>query len=113
MKRNQYENRYGENWTIVSQKTRRKTGHRCCFPGCEDRATETHHSIYQDKDGAIKGREIPGVHVFPLCDRHHKVAHQKRNWLKSKTDPELNNRNTPEFYRLLRQGWLAIVRPEL
>ena len=106
-----YSARYAENWRAVSWKTRRLARHRCCFPGCSDRSTETHHSVYQDKDGVIRGREVPGVHVFPLCDRHHKIAHISRNWRRDQKNPETDNRNTPEFYRLLRRGWVAIVHP--
>ena len=35
--------------------------------------------------GAIAGREITGLHIFPLCTKCHGIAHSKRNWRKSQT----------------------------
>ncbi len=106
-----YSARYAENWGIISLRTRRLAKWRCCYPGCDRRSTETHHSVYRDKDGLVRGREVPGVHVFPLCDKHHKIAHRRRHWIRDRKNPETDSRNTPEFYRLLRQGWVAIVHP--
>jgi hypothetical protein len=57
----------------------------------------------------IAGREVPGVHLFPLCMKHHKLAHSKRNWIQAQ-NPVKNNRNTPAFYLQLRMGWDILVR---
>ncbi|MBD2771122.1 hypothetical protein [Iningainema tapete] len=67
--------------------------------------------MYSDSEGAIAGREVPGIHVFPLCDRHHKIAHLKRYWRKGRTPPPtLDSRNTPEFYETLQQGWREKIK---
>lgn len=102
-----YEIRYARNWKEISQFTRQLTHHRCVL--CGQRSTLTHHALYRDKQGAIAGREIPGIHIFPLCDRCHSknygCAHHCFNWRKDPNYPELGNKNTPQFYEQLRQGW--------
>ncbi len=103
----EYNQRYAENWANISRQCRALSGGKCCYPGCQEKATESHHAVYRDKEGLIAGREIPGVHIFPLCDRHHKEAHWPRNWVRSPHSPEFNNRNSPEFYLKLRKGWLS------
>jgi len=100
-----YGSRYAENWGTISRFTKDTIGGTCCYPGCPESSTETHHALYKDKEGAIAGREIPGIHVFPLCDQHHKLAHNRRHWRKDPYKPELGNKNTPSFYLLLRKGW--------
>ena len=101
-----YSIRYAANWTEISAQAKRMTNGSCCYPNCDNPATETHHVLYKDKQGAIAGREQPGVHVFGLCEEHHQLAHSPRNWRKDYRCPELGNKNTPKFYLLLRQGWL-------
>ncbi|MGB3205203.1 MAG: hypothetical protein WBB28_09460 [Crinalium sp.] len=103
-----YTIRYAANWSELARQAKRLTAGKCCL--CDEPATEVHHALYKDKEGAIAGREIPGVHVFPLCDRHHSNepggAHHRSNWRRDKYRPELGNKNTPSFYTKLRQGWL-------
>lgn len=110
---NNYSDRYADNWPALSKKAKQLTGELCCYPGCINPATEVHHALYCDKQGAIAGREIAGVHIFPLCDRHHSKerdgAHHWRNWRKDRNQPELGNKNTPKYYLLLRQGWMEKV----
>lgn len=106
-----YNDRYSDNWLSISHRTRRLTKGKCCFPGCQEKASETHHAVYWDNEGAIAGREIPGVHVFPLCNYHHATdhregAHHSNNWHKDSRNPVLKNRNTPQYYLKLRTGWL-------
>lgn len=96
--------RYAANWSEISRSAKMQTGGKCCL--CDELATETHHVLYKDKQGAIAAREIPGVHVFPLCDQHHAIAHTPQNWRKDYRCPELGNKNTPHFYMKLRRGWL-------
>lgn len=106
-----YTIRYANNWAEISRQAKQMTDGKCCL--CSELATETHHVLYKDKEGAIAGREIPGVHVFPLCDKHHSSelggAHHRSNWRKDKLHPELGNKNSPSFYLRLRQGWLNKV----
>lgn len=103
---NKYDIRYAENWPEISRLAKRLTGGICCYPSCTRKAIETHHALYHDLDGnSIAGRERPGLEIFPLCQRHHELAHFPKYWRKDSKNPVLNNQNTPEFYRLLRQGW--------
>jgi hypothetical protein len=98
-----YSIRYADNWTDISFQAKFLTGYKCVL--CHIKCFETHHALYADKLGSIAGREIPGVHVFPLCARHHKEAHSRKNWIHS-SNPVLGNRNTVSFYLRLRQGWI-------
>lgn len=102
-----FEDRYAENWRKASYEAKKLTNFKCVL--CASNCTETHHALYRDKRGMIAGREIPGVHIFPLCDRCHSVAHSSKNWRRDPVCPELGNRNTPDFYRKLRFGWLAKI----
>jgi hypothetical protein len=104
-----YSVRYSDNWGEVSYQAKVLTKFRCSYPGCSCKCVETHHAIYSDKQGMIAGREIPGVHVFPLCDRHHKLAHSRKNWIRS-MNPVSGNRNTSAFYLLLLQGWRLVTQ---
>ncbi|MFN6572436.1 hypothetical protein [Dendronalium sp. ChiSLP03b] len=108
-----YSIRYADNWAEISRECKRLNHYKCCYPSCRRKAAETHHALYLDKSGAIAGREIAGVHIFPLCGQHHDEAHCKTNWVRcpkglpqaSHCDPVLSNRNTTRFYLKLRQGW--------
>ncbi|WP_228062061.1 hypothetical protein, partial [Coleofasciculus sp. LEGE 07081] len=51
----------------------------------------------------IAGHEEPGITVFPLCDRHHCLAHHSSYWRRYRAE------NTPAFYKLLRIGWMEKV----
>lgn len=71
-----------------------------------------HHACYRDKLGAIRGREIPGVHAFPLCDRHHnqrsdrECAHHPANWYAGiEPPPTLDAYQKRHYYKLLVRGW--------
>jgi hypothetical protein len=97
-----YSIRYAGNWSDISLQAKFLTGYRCVL--CSKKCVETHHALYADKLGSIAGREVPGVHIFPLCVKHHKEAHLKKNWIHS-PNPVLGNRNTVSFYLRLRQGW--------
>ena len=107
----EYNIRYASNWRQISLECRQSTNNKCCFLGCSKEAIESHHALYFDKEGAIAGRELIAVHVFPLCELHHGKeskdgAHNWRNWIKGHKDPVLGNRNTASYYKKLRQGWL-------
>lgn len=99
-------------WQEISIEAKSLTGWKCCYPGCQHKASATHHACYQDKNGAIEGREIPGVHVFPLCDSHHddrenpESAHHPANWYSGMlSGARLDARNRIEYYKLLVKGW--------
>ena len=105
-----FEVRYAPNWPDISRLARRLTGDRCIL--CGDGATETHHALYGDDQGAIAGREIPGVHVFPLCANCHQGdggAHAPINWYRDMGDPVRGNHQAPAYYRKLRAGWVGMV----
>ncbi|MEH2393846.1 MAG: hypothetical protein V7K21_20005 [Nostoc sp.] len=104
-----YSVRYADNWTEISRECKRLNRYKCCYLGCRQKAIETHHALYFDKQGSIAGREIAGVHIFPLCSQHHDEAHCFINWVRSHFNPVLNNRNTARFYKRLRQGWLSKI----
>jgi len=108
--------RYARYWCWISGLAKRVTGGLCCYPGCEYKATETHHAAYLEKDDRdrlipTKGREIPGVHVFGLCDRHHSKfkldgAHHPNNWKRGTIAPDyLDAIQEPEFYKKLVEGF--------
>ncbi len=105
-----FDDRYGPNWPAISRLARSLTDHQCVL--CRSPATETHHALYADRDGAIQGREIPGVHVFPLCPECHQAdggAHDPTNWHGDRHNPVLGNHQRPSYYKRLRSGWVAIV----
>ncbi|NJR69498.1 MAG: hypothetical protein HC771_13155 [Synechococcales cyanobacterium CRU_2_2] len=92
--------RYAHNWSAVSRRARRICPV-CCW--CQRAAAvETHHAMYWDEKGAIAGREIPGVHVFPVCEECHTVLHRD-HWFSP--DDHLARRNTPHAIDRLRAGW--------
>lgn len=101
-----FEQRYDAVWPQLSQLAKQLTGYLCCFPGCQNEATETHHVCYW----ALKPE--PGKTLFPLCDRHHKertdpeCAHHWRNWHKGTgLPPRRNAGQKPHYYRKLVEGW--------
>ncbi|HEY9699678.1 MAG TPA: FtsK/SpoIIIE domain-containing protein [Trichocoleus sp.] len=104
-----YDDRYPPNWGNISALARRLTGELCCFPGCQNRATETHHAYYPKWQQGEPTE--PGEAVFPLCEEHHdrdstESAHHPINWVPAKTPaPGWDAHNTPAYYRLLIQGW--------
>ena len=102
-----FEDRYAPNWPETSRLARSLTNHQCVL--CDRPATETHHALYADTEGEIHGREIPGVHVFPLCCECHQGdggAHDVANWHSQLNDQARGNHQRPEFYKRLRSGWL-------
>lgn len=106
-----YDARYDTNWNQISKATEESTGGYCSYPGCWQRGCEAHHVAYRDEDGAIAGREKPGVHVFWLCNKHHSVkdrngAHHPSNWNSGiLPPPTLDAQNTAEYYLKLRKGF--------
>lgn len=109
---NPYAARYAPNWGEISLACRKATRRLCCYPDCKKKAIEAHHAVYKDAQGAIAGREVPGVHVFGLCLRHHKEAHLPRHWKKDKKPPpKLDSANTIDFYLKLRKGFCSKVYP--
>jgi hypothetical protein len=88
--------RYGEHWDrpfLFLAHT--ATGGKCCW--CLNRNSEqVHHACYRDEKGPIKDREIPGIHVFPICKHCHSKSnpngcHSPRHWVTRQGD---RNRNT-------------------
>jgi hypothetical protein len=106
LKNQVYDMRYGENWGILSKKCKDSLNGKCCYPNCKNNAKEAHHAVYQNEKGAIAGREIIGEHIFPLCMRHHVMAHNGRNWTFGKMPPpKLDSCNTPNFIEKMKKGF--------
>ncbi len=97
--------RYPNNWAEISWKCRESTNFQCCL--CGDGATQTHHALYTYRDGKVIAdfRGI-GSYLFPLCNDCHQIAHHPFNYRKDSKNPVLGNKNSPRFYKLLRDGWL-------
>ncbi|MEW6496888.1 MAG: hypothetical protein AB1589_30860 [Cyanobacteriota bacterium] len=93
-----WKSRYGKGYSHTCRKAHKLSKQRCCV--CLSRPSqEIHHAIYGQGD-------VPGVHVFPVCRScHTKECHSSKNWMKDKTDPVRNNRNTEEFIQKLRFGF--------
>lgn len=101
-----YDLRYGENWVNLSKICKESLDGKCCYPNCRNNAKEAHHAMYKDIHGAIANREIIGTHVFPLCMRHHVMAHNPRNWNIGKLPPpKLDSKNTENFIEKLKKGF--------
>lgn len=106
--------RYAQNWGEISKRCRQRVNYRCCYSGCDERAIETHHAAYSDERGAIAGREIGGIHVFPLCRIHHsrrhkEGAHHRRNWKHDFDNPVLGSGNSEKYLLKLRDGWISKI----
>jgi hypothetical protein len=106
----EFEDRYAPNWPDTSRFTRQLAGDRCIL--CDAPAEETHHALYLDREGPIRGREIPGVHVFPLCHPCHQSdggAHDSSSWYGDPKHPALKNHQAPSYYKKLRKAWVEKV----
>ena len=109
-KAEKYQSRYSPNWGETSRKCRAATGGICC---CCMRApaTEAHHTRYSKNGKSIRGKEKSGEDIFGLCKFcHETVAHSPKNWIRDKKNPELFNRNRPEFAALLRRNYRILSR---
>lgn len=103
-----YDDRYAPNWPETSRLTRTICPN-CIL--CGQPAEESHHVAYRDRQGLVAGREIPGVHVFPLCHTCHMGeggAHSTTNW-HHESNAERDNHQSPAYYRKLRAAWVAAV----
>lgn len=94
-----YKLRYGFDWEIRSVAYRASLGGECTL--CQARAAHAHHTNYKNI-----GREIAGLDVFPLCERHHKEAHLKGRWIFCRVDPLWGNHNTEAYSRMLQDKYL-------
>lgn len=94
-------------WSEISVEARRATNHKCCW--CiTGTATATHHAMYVDEQGAIAGRENPGMHVFPVCDDCHRpILHTSNYWIYG--DSHFLNRNTDAAIARLKTGWKVLT----
>lgn len=111
--------RYHENWPTLSQLAKDLVNGQCCYPECRKEAIWTHHAVYSDRLGVIAGREVPGVHLFPLCSEHHsrghiQGAHHPRNWWAGvEGEAKLDAQQKAHYYKQLMKGWnekLAIAQ---
>jgi hypothetical protein len=107
-----WEVRYALNYKRVAGLAHIAVKNKCC--NClRKKSKQVHHVMYQDKDGAIAGRELPGVHIFPLCVDCHKRAHLRDVWIRNRQNPVLGHRNTDEFIRKLKVGYCMLSGEEL
>lgn len=71
----------------ISWLTKVCTGGRCCFPGCNNSAEKIHYAENQDEltEEVTKfyGRELIGLHCFPLCTKHHEEIKNTEPAIKS------------------------------
>lgn len=87
-----------KNWSDISWEVRRTTDNKCVL--CDRTSTCTHHTCYF-------GPYRAGVDLFGLCDTCHTQAHLARNWWRYRYQGVWRNKNTPQFYKRLRKGWLS------
>lgn len=95
--------RYPPNWFEIRTLTHQLTGHRCCI--CKTaRSVEAHHSRY------LWLKDAPGVNIFPLCLKCHRLSHSSKYWRKHKGNPLWRSANTPEWEAKLQQGFKELSR---
>ena len=92
------ERKYGSNWRQIAKNARDDVSGRCvnCFFA---KASSVHHARYFCQlRGALTptnkgrpGKEIPGIDVFPVCDRCHGRLHRSDLWFEFKNP--IKNRN--------------------
>jgi len=108
-----WDSRYADNWEQICKIAHQATGDLCCLCWVAP-SKQCHHVRYRDKRGAIKGREVAGRDVFPVCGSVnepgtcHFVAHLKENWIRDKKDPLLGNHNTSAFVKKLKLGYAIL-----
>lgn len=104
-----FSGRYSSNWKRKAKHARKLVNYHCCLCLRRFRYLEVHHACYAQKNGhRVKNKERTGSHIFPLCKSCHKEAHRRENWQWDKENPELNNKNTPEFKQRLIRGYKSI-----
>ncbi len=97
-----FSERYSDKWKTKAKEARERTNYRCCLCMRKSNYLEVHHAVYcNKKNKRIAGYEMIGVHIFPLCERCHQIAHLPENWIKDGNNPVLKNRNTVKFYRII------------
>lgn len=98
-----YSARYPKDYHQRCAIAHKATHHRCC--DClVKRSKECHHVAYGKGD-------IPGVHLFPLCKRCHKLrAHNKHNWIIDRVDPVWQSRSVPHYAERLRFGFKLLSK---
>jgi len=109
--------RYASNWPEIRREAHYQTSSRCCYcylQGREPRQSRcVHHVRYKDELGAIAGREVPGVDVFPVCPDCHDLLHEPSRWLTANQGLKqvLDNRNFASVQRELRDGFERLAQP--
>jgi len=95
------DDRYSPQWGRIQKAAMAATDRKCCL--CNREAVLVHHARYSDWRGAIAGRELTGVDIFPVCKNCDRQCHSKENWVVpfAKRDRVLGSRNTDRFRRQL------------
>ena len=88
-----YDDRYVGNWKQIAKASHKAVKRTCCL--CrKSKSQEAHHVRYRDWKGAIAGRELPGVDVFPVCLLCHERLHRADAWTQSWKNPvQATNKN--------------------
>ena len=106
---NNYQNRYTQDWYLKARKAREAVNNHCCLCLKRHKYLEVHHVVYcSKKKEKIAGNEKIGVHIFPLCESCHNIAHLPTNWIRDYSNPVLKNHNTVPFYKQLVTGYKSI-----
>lgn len=105
-----FEKRYSKNWTTDFRREIHRSVGGVCVHCKVEKSAEIHHAHYRDRNGAIAGKEKPGIDLFPLCQKCHGKAHNTENWVKDKADPVLGNRNTDKFLSQLKDDWAIATK---
>jgi len=92
---------YADNWRNVCSQTRKLTANRCAF--CFGKAQIVHHLYYRKGlfRRRIYGRETPLLDVVPLCRTCHGIVHEKKHWIRDRSDPD-GDHNTRSMVWALR-----------
>lgn len=98
----QTEERYAPNWPQTTAIAHRATAGKCCWCTAA-KSAEVHHVYYWLNGAAIKGREVPGRDVFPVCDNCHQELHTPALWAQV-PDPFART-NTPDAIATLRHNF--------
>lgn len=105
-----FDSRYSENWSRIAQIAVKTVNNHCCLCLQRHHYLEVHHAVYCDKiSPKIAGKELVGVHIFPLCKPCHHIAHKPENWKKDRQNPVTGNRNTIDFYLRLIDGFNGLI----
>jgi hypothetical protein len=101
------DDRYAPNWPQTAAIAHRATGGVCCWCTAA-KSAEVHHAYYWENGRAIKGHEIPGHNVFPVCEKCHNQLHDAKLW--AQVPDRYARTNTPSAIKTLRDNFRRLNR---